>query len=97
VTPQKINLYGSFLTGIAKILLFLMSVAALSFFPWQVAAFIFIVAIGLDWRDDGRWFPWSPPARMPCRKCGGSGFSGYGTGYDAVCDWCGGYCEELYE
>jgi len=25
-----------------------------------------------------------------CTVCGGSGFSGYGTGYDAVCDNCGG-------
>ncbi|ULF49382.1 anti-TRAP protein [Bacillus phage MrBubbles] len=25
-----------------------------------------------------------------CATCGGSGFSGYGTGYDAVCDNCGG-------
>lgn len=27
---------------------------------------------------------------IPCGRCGGSGFSGYGTGYDAVCDECGG-------
>jgi hypothetical protein len=60
VSPQKINLYGSILTGVAKILLFIIGVAALSFFPWFVAAIIFIVALGLDWRDDGRWFPWSP-------------------------------------
>lgn len=25
-----------------------------------------------------------------CNVCGGSGFSGYGSGYDAVCDNCGG-------
>lgn len=25
-----------------------------------------------------------------CVKCGGSGFSGYGTGYDDVCPDCGG-------
>lgn len=25
-----------------------------------------------------------------CPKCGGSGFSGYGTGYDDVCGECGG-------
>lgn len=25
-----------------------------------------------------------------CDVCGGGGFSGYGTGYDAVCDNCGG-------
>lgn len=28
--------------------------------------------------------------RAPCRVCGGSGFSGMGTGYDAVCSECGG-------
>lgn len=28
--------------------------------------------------------------RIQCRVCGGSGFSGYGTGYDAVCGECGG-------
>jgi len=28
--------------------------------------------------------------RIPCRVCGGSGFAGYGTGYDAVCGECGG-------
>jgi len=27
--------------------------------------------------------------------CGGSGFSGHGTGYDAVCDNCGGQGEVL--
>lgn len=27
---------------------------------------------------------------VDCRECGGSGFSGYGTGYDAVCGNCGG-------
>ncbi|ANH50621.1 hypothetical protein SALINJAH_170 [Bacillus phage SalinJah] len=26
-----------------------------------------------------------------CLTCGGGGFSGYGTGYDAVCDNCGGH------
>lgn len=25
-----------------------------------------------------------------CEVCGGSGFSGYGSGYDAVCSECGG-------
>lgn len=25
-----------------------------------------------------------------CPECGGSGFSKPGTGYDAVCDYCGG-------
>ena len=29
-------------------------------------------------------------ATEPCVKCGGGGFSGYGTGYDDVCDECGG-------
>lgn len=27
---------------------------------------------------------------VECSVCGGSGFSGYGTGYDAVCGNCGG-------
>lgn len=27
---------------------------------------------------------------VTCPKCGGSGFSGYGTGYDDVCDDCAG-------
>lgn len=27
---------------------------------------------------------------VDCPRCGGSGFFGYGTGYDAVCDECGG-------
>ncbi|WP_176374175.1 hypothetical protein [Bacillus mobilis] len=31
--------------------------------------------------------------RIECEVCGGSGFSGYGTGYDAVCDNCGGIGE----
>lgn len=26
----------------------------------------------------------------PCPRCGGSGFSGHGTGHDDVCDECGG-------
>lgn len=26
----------------------------------------------------------------PCTRCGGSGFSGRGTGYDDVCGECGG-------
>lgn len=29
---------------------------------------------------------------IPCEKCSGSGFDGYGTGYDSVCSNCtGGY------
>ena len=32
---------------------------------------------------------WQPPL-IECPKCGGGGFSGYGTGYDDVCDECGG-------
>lgn len=28
-----------------------------------------------------------------CPTCGGSGFAGYGSGYDAVCDNCGGQRE----
>lgn len=32
---------------------------------------------------------------MPCVKCGGGGFSGYGSGYDAVCDHCGGGISEV--
>lgn len=27
---------------------------------------------------------------VDCEECGGSGFSKAGTGYDAVCDNCGG-------
>lgn len=27
---------------------------------------------------------------VECKECGGSGFSGKGTGYDSVCDNCGG-------
>ena len=27
---------------------------------------------------------------VDCPRCGGGGFSGRGTGYDDVCDWCGG-------
>jgi hypothetical protein len=30
------------------------------------------------------------PAERPCPVCGGSGFSGHGTGYDDVCSECGG-------
>lgn len=33
------------------------------------------------------------PITIPCERCGGFGFSGYGTGYDAVCDECGGIGE----
>jgi len=29
--------------------------------------------------------------KVVCDKCKGSGFSGFGTGYDAVCDCTGGY------
>lgn len=25
-----------------------------------------------------------------CQDCGGTGFNGWGTGYDSVCDTCGG-------
>jgi len=35
------------------------------------------------------------PITEPCERCGGSGFSGYGTGYNAVCDECGGIGETL--
>lgn len=28
-----------------------------------------------------------------CEKCGGSGFDGWGTGYNNVCDDCGGMGE----
>lgn len=31
-----------------------------------------------------------------CHTCGGSGFSGYGTGYNAVCDTCSGSGELKY-
>lgn len=27
---------------------------------------------------------------VECRECGSIGFSGQGTGYDSVCDNCGG-------
>lgn len=27
---------------------------------------------------------------IDCNECGGSGFSGQGTGYDSVCDICAG-------
>lgn len=37
------------------------------------------------------------PITKTCPKCGGSGFSGYGTGYDAVCDDCAGIGEVLIE
>ncbi|EJS62006.1 hypothetical protein ICU_05174 [Bacillus cereus BAG2X1-1] len=30
---------------------------------------------------------------VECEVCGGSGFSGQGTGYDSVCDNCGGIGE----
>lgn len=30
----------------------------------------------------------SEPETVDCPKCSGSGFSGYGTGYDDVCGWC---------
>lgn len=30
------------------------------------------------------------PEMVDCPRCGGSGFSGYGTGYGDVCDECGG-------
>lgn len=30
----------------------------------------------------------------PCRDCGGTGFTGRGTGYDDVCDRCAGTLEE---
>jgi hypothetical protein len=33
-------------------------------------------------------------ALVTCPKCGGSGFSGRGSGYDDVCDECGG-CKEV--
>jgi hypothetical protein len=32
---------------------------------------------------------WEDAALIPCNSCIG-GFSGYGTGYDAVCDDCAG-------
>lgn len=33
----------------------------------------------------------SEDGKIVCAKCGGSGFNGHGTGYDAVCDCTGGY------
>lgn len=30
---------------------------------------------------------------IECEECGGSGFSKAGTGYDSVCDNCGGLGE----
>jgi hypothetical protein len=38
--------------------------------------------------DAGEWN--NPPGTEPCKVCGGSGFSGRGTGYDDVCGECGG-------
>ena len=35
------------------------------------------------------------PITEPFSTCGGSGFSGYGSGYDAVCDECAGIGETL--
>lgn len=32
----------------------------------------------------------SAPALVDCPTCGGSGFAGRGSGYDAVCPECGG-------
>lgn len=35
---------------------------------------------------------------VDCKECGGSGFSGYGSGYDDVCGTCGGSGEHpIYE
>jgi len=33
---------------------------------------------------------WENAALIPCDTCGGGGFNGYVTGYDAVCDGCAG-------
>lgn len=49
-----------------------------------------LVAIGVGsslrrWREEN-----TSEYLIPCPQCHGSGFSGYGSGYDAVCDWCGG-------
>lgn len=35
------------------------------------------------------------PFAVTCRRCRGSGWSGYGSGYDAICDDCAGYGLEL--
>jgi hypothetical protein len=55
--------------------------------------------VGLDtirngWCQLNSWRVWcrlkgAQPLR-DCRVCGGSGFSGRGTGYDDVCSECGG-------
>lgn len=42
----------------------------------------------IDPRDPDYIAPDDPEETEDCPTCGGSGFSGYGTGYDAVCDNC---------
>ena len=37
------------------------------------------------------------PAFVDCHTCGGSGFSGHGTGYGDVCPTCGGLKVELVD
>lgn len=44
----------------------------------------------IDPRDPDYIAPEEPEETEDCPTCGGNGFSGYGTGYDAVCDTCAG-------
>lgn len=49
----------------------------------------------IDPRDPDYIAPEEPEETEECPTCVGSGFSGHGTGYDAVCDTCAGRREVL--
>lgn len=94
--PSEIDKYGSIIVAVVKVMLYMIAICGWLFIPLWACFFIGAFGLGLDWTNDGRWFPWSPVASVYCEKCGGGGFSGRGTGYDDVCDDCGGYGRQLY-
>lgn len=71
--------------------------ATMKWYSWKYWRLAFSgYAEGTVYDGDGQWVPiifgfWYLKYRLvDCAKCGGGGFSGYGTGYDDVCDECGG-------
>lgn len=96
LSATSIDYYGNIIVILVKTLLIFAGLIGLWYFPFWVSVVCWYFAWKFEWINDGKWFPWSPVAMIDCTRCGGSGFSGYGSGYDAVCDWCGGTKKEQY-
>lgn len=95
--PEDIDRIGYRVVLASKLMIGLSGVILLFVDATFMGIALIALALLVKWTNDGKWFVWSEDATIPCRRCGGYGFSGYGTGYDDVCDWCGGYCAERYE